>query len=142
MSSFRAAQILLKVGELSRRVRSWPFDTLIGAFCPTFRALSDAPISVANGHDLTLLPSSPTFEQKVCSPEIAQFGKHNIQFLYTRFLTLYTMCLTLYMRCLTSYIRFRGVDLAKNLIYRLYKVKSLGWGKVSAPRPPLNLVAD
>ena len=31
---------------------SWPFDTLIGAFCLTFRALSDAPTSVANGHDL------------------------------------------------------------------------------------------
>ena len=38
--------------EARRRVRSWPFDTLIGAFCTTFRALSDAPISVANGHDL------------------------------------------------------------------------------------------
>ena len=68
-----------KVGELGRRVRSWPFDTLIGAFCPTFRALSDAPISVANGHDLTLIPSSPILEQKVCSPESAQVGKHNTQ---------------------------------------------------------------
>ena len=68
-----------KAGELGRRVRSWPFDTLIGAFCPTFRALSDAPISVANGHDLTLIPSSPILEQKVCSPESAQVGKHNTQ---------------------------------------------------------------
>ena len=49
--------ILLQVGELSRRVRSWPFGTPIGAFCPTVRALSDAPISVANGHDLGPLPS-------------------------------------------------------------------------------------
>ena len=79
LCTFRAAHFLLKVGELSRRVRSWPFDTLIGAFCPTFRALSDAPISVANGHDLTLLPRSPTFEQKACSPESAQFGKHDTQ---------------------------------------------------------------
>ena len=31
--------------------RSWPFGTLIGAFCLTFRARSDAPISVANGRD-------------------------------------------------------------------------------------------
>ena len=81
LCNFRAAHFLLKSGRASRRVRSSPFDTLIGAICLTFRALSDAPISVANGHDLTLLPSSPTFEQKVCSPEISQFGKHNTQFL-------------------------------------------------------------
>ena len=37
---------------------SWPFDTLIGAFCLTFRALSDAPISVANGRDLGPLRAS------------------------------------------------------------------------------------
>ena len=70
--------------EGSDASRSWPFDTLmIGAFCTTFRALSDAPISIASGHDLTLLPSSPTFEQKVDSPESAQFGKHNSQLLQT-----------------------------------------------------------
>ena len=79
LCTFRAAHFLLKVGELSRRVRSWPFDTLIGAFCAIFCALSDAPISVANGHDLGPLPSSPTFEQKECSPESAQFGKHDTQ---------------------------------------------------------------
>ena len=67
-----------KVGELGRRVRPWPFDTLRGAFCTTFRALSDAPISVANGHDLTLIPSSPILEQKVSSPESAQVGKHKV----------------------------------------------------------------
>ena len=52
LCDFRAAHFLLKSGRARRRVRSSPFDTLIGAFCPTFRALSDAPISVANGHDL------------------------------------------------------------------------------------------
>ena len=77
-SSFRAAQILLKVGELSRRVRSWPLDTLIGAFCPTFRALSDAPISVANGHDLGPLPSSPIVEQNLSSSETAQIGNDKV----------------------------------------------------------------
>ena len=39
-------------GYARRRARSWPFDTLVGAICLTFRALSDAPISVADGHDL------------------------------------------------------------------------------------------
>ena len=44
--------VFIHVSKLCRRVRSWPFDTLIGAFCLTFRALSGAPISVANGRDL------------------------------------------------------------------------------------------
>ena len=50
--------------EARRRVRSWPFDTLIGAFCPTFRALSDAPISVANGRDLGPLRASQKVHTK------------------------------------------------------------------------------
>ena len=37
---------------------SWPFDTLIGALCVTFRAPSGAPISVANGRDLGPLRAS------------------------------------------------------------------------------------
>ena len=60
-----------KVGELGRRVRSWPFDPGKSAFCTILCALSDAPISVANGHDLTLLPSSPTFEQKCAAQKSA-----------------------------------------------------------------------
>ena len=37
---------------------------LVGCLRHTiFRALSDAPINVANGHDLVLLRSSPIFEQ-------------------------------------------------------------------------------
>ena len=36
----------------------------------------------SKGHNLTLLPSSPTSEQKVCSPEVVQSGKHDSQLLY------------------------------------------------------------
>ena len=39
-------------GELRRRARSWPFDTLFAPVKCNFRALSDAPIRIANGHDL------------------------------------------------------------------------------------------
>ena len=81
LSSFRAAQILFKVGELGRGPRSCPFATLIGASERARKVKQNAPISVSNGHDLTLLPSSRTFEQKVCSPESAQFGKRNTQLL-------------------------------------------------------------
>ena len=57
LSTSQAAQILLTCGrpivvEGSDASLSWPFDTLIGAFCAALRALSDAPISVANGLDL------------------------------------------------------------------------------------------
>ena len=62
-----------------RGSRSCPFATLIGASERARKVRQNAPISVSNGHDLTLLPSSPTFEQKVCSPESAQVGKHNTQ---------------------------------------------------------------
>ena len=61
-----------------RGSRSCPFATLIGASERAQKVRQNAPISVSNGHDLTLLPSSPTFEQKVCSPEISQFGKHKV----------------------------------------------------------------
>ena len=70
-----------KVGELGRGPRSCPFATLIGASERARKVRQNAPTSVSNGHDLTLLPSSPAFEQKVCSPETAQFGKHNTQLL-------------------------------------------------------------
>ena len=81
VSDFQAAHFLLKVGELGRGPRSCPFATLIGASERARKVRQNAPISVSNGHDLTLLPSSPAFEQKVCSPESAQLGKHNTQLL-------------------------------------------------------------
>ena len=40
------------MGELRRRARSWPFDTLFAPVKCNFCALSDAPIRIANGHDL------------------------------------------------------------------------------------------
>ena len=39
------------MGELRRRVRSWPFGTPFEPVICIFCALSDAPISVANGRD-------------------------------------------------------------------------------------------
>ena len=38
--------------QTRRRARSWPFDSVATAVCTIFCAFSDAPISVANGHDL------------------------------------------------------------------------------------------
>ena len=67
-----------KVRELCRRARSRPFDTLIGAFCATFHALSDAPINVANGHDLGPPPSSPIAEQNLSNSGIAQFANDKV----------------------------------------------------------------
>ena len=63
LSSFRAAQILLKVGELGRGPRSCPFATLIGASERARKVGQNAPTSVSNGHDLTLLLSSPTLSK-------------------------------------------------------------------------------
>ena len=51
LSSFRAAQILLKVGELGRGPRSCPFATLIGASERARKVRQNAPLSVPNGHD-------------------------------------------------------------------------------------------
>ena len=47
------------MGELGRRVRSCPFATLIGASERARKVAQNAPISVSNGHDLTLLLISP-----------------------------------------------------------------------------------
>ena len=46
-----------KVGELGRGPRSRPFATLIGASERARKVGQNAPISVSNGHDLTLLPT-------------------------------------------------------------------------------------
>ena len=68
-------------GHARRRARSWPFDTLIGAICPTCRALSDAPISVANGRDLGPLRASskvhenPPRNAAACQTKKALRGK-------------------------------------------------------------------
>ena len=61
-------------GHARRRARSWPFDTLIGAICLVFRALSDAPISVANGHDLDPLRAW----SQIALPLIGLLGTHRL----------------------------------------------------------------